>query len=121
MIDQIGLQGIVLFGHHGVHEEEKRLGQRFIVDVEMSRDLSVAGASDRLEDTVNYSDAYRIVKAVIEGPSRNLLEALAEEIAGSLLSQLLVDEARVRIGKPSVPIDGTLDQAWIEVVRRRDT
>jgi dihydroneopterin aldolase len=120
MTDRIGLNRIVLFGHHGVHEYERRLGQRFVVDIEMAMDLSTAGASDRLEDTVNYSDAYRIVKAVIEGPSRNLLEALAEEIARSLLRELGVDEARVRIGKPGVPAPGAIDQAWVEVLRRRD-
>ncbi len=120
MKDRIGLDRIVLFGHHGVHDHERRLGQRFVIDVEMARDLSVAGTSDRLEDTVNYSDAYRIVKAVIEGPSRNLLEALAEEIAGSLLRELAVDEASVRIGKPGIPAPGAIDHAWVEVFRRRD-
>ena len=113
MTDRIGLQGIVLFGHHGVHEEERRLGQQFVVDVEMGRDLSAAGASDRLEDTVDYGDAYRIVKAVIEGPSRHLLEALAEEIAGTLLAKLGIDEARVRVGKPGVPTAGAVDRAWV--------
>ncbi len=121
MTDRIGLDRIVLFGHHGVHEYDRRVGQRFVVDVEMGRNLSAAGASDRLEDTVNYSDAYRIVKAVIEGPSRNLLEALAEKIADSLLKELGIDEVRVRIGKPGVPAPGAIDQVWVEVFRRRDS
>ena len=119
-MDRIGLDGIVVFGRHGVHEEERRLDQRFVVDLELGRYLSVAGRSDRLEDTVDYGEAYRIVRAVIEGPSRNLLEALAEAIAAEVLNRLAVDEARVRVAKPGVPLPGAVDRAWVEVVRRRD-
>ena len=119
-MDSVGLEGIVVFGRHGVHEEERRLGQRFVVDLQLSRELSTAGRSDRLEDTVNYSEAYRIVRTVIEGPSRNLLEALAETIAAELLDTLPIDEARVRVAKPGVPIAGVVDRAWVEVVRRRE-
>ncbi len=119
-MDRVGLDGIVLFGHHGVHEEERRLGQRFVVDLELSRDLSAAGKSDRLEDTVNYSEAHRIVRAVIDGPSKNLLEVLADDIATQLLNSLAIDEARVRVAKPGVPIAGFVDRAWVEVVRRRE-
>ncbi|MDA1097157.1 MAG: dihydroneopterin aldolase, partial [Chloroflexi bacterium] len=62
-MDRIGLDAMIFYGYHGAHEEERRLGQRFVVDIELVRDLSVAGASDRLSDTTNYSDAFSIVKA----------------------------------------------------------
>lgn len=119
-MDRIGLEGMVFFGYHGAHEEERRLGQRFIVDIELGADLSRPGRSDRLEDTLDYGQAYRIVKAVMEGPSHNLLESLAEETAQALLTALEALEVRVRVGKPSAPVKGPLQQAWVEVVRRRD-
>jgi dihydroneopterin aldolase len=119
-MDRIGLEGMVFYGYHGVHEEERRLGQRFVVDVELGLDTSGAGVSDALGDTANYSDAYRIVKTVLEGPSRSLLESLAEETAQRLLESLpRVRLVRVRVSKPSVPIKGPLQRAWVEVVRRR--
>jgi dihydroneopterin aldolase len=118
-MDRIGLDGMVFYGYHGAKEEERQLGQRFVVDVEMTVDVSLAGLSDRLDETVDYGDAYRIVKEVIEGPSRNLLESLAEETARRLLAAFPIQEVRVRVSKPAVPIKGPLERAWVEVVRRR--
>ncbi|MBI4236084.1 MAG: dihydroneopterin aldolase [Chloroflexi bacterium] len=118
-MDRIGLEGMVFYGYHGDHEEERRLGQRFVVDVELGLDLSRPGASDRLEDTLDYGEAYRTVKAIMEGPSHHLLESLAEAIAQGLLAALAAQEVRVRVSKPSVPLKGPLQRAWVEVVRQR--
>ncbi|MBI4328387.1 MAG: dihydroneopterin aldolase [Chloroflexi bacterium] len=120
--DRIGLEGMVFYGYHGVKEEERRMGQRFVVDVEMVADLSRAASSDRLEDTLDYGVAYRTVREVMEGPSVQLLEALAEEIAQRLLAALPAEEVRVRVSKPGVAIKGSvLDRSWVEIVRRRST
>lgn len=53
------LKGLVFHGYHGVLEEERRLGQKFVVDIEASADLSRAGATDDLQDTVNYAAVYQ--------------------------------------------------------------
>ena len=55
MGDRILLNGMTFYGYHGVRPEEKELGQRFVVDVEMELDLRAAGTSDDLTDTVDYS------------------------------------------------------------------
>ncbi len=118
--DKIILEGVVLYGYHGRNEEEKRLGQRFVVDVEAERDLSKAGQSDAIKDTVSYTDIYRVVKEVVEGPSHNLLESVAHEIAEKILSRLAIDAVRVRIKKPSPPIEGAhLTGAGVEIYRRK--
>ena len=65
--DKIQLEGMIFYGFHGIDPAERELGQRFVVDLEVERDLSEAGASDDPADTVNYSKMYRIVKEVIEG------------------------------------------------------
>ena len=117
--DLIGLAGMVFFGHHGATEEEQAVGQRFVVDLEMALDLAVAGHSDDLADTVDYGRAFEIVQGVLEGPPHALLESLAEECAQRLLDELPIERVRIRISKPSAPIRGSLDAAWVEITRRR--
>ena len=97
---------MLFFGRHGVSAEEKALGQQFQVDVEIEADLSAARASDRLQDTIDYRELYATVKAVIEGPSRNLLERLADEIASRILAQFSLRAVRVRVQKPRLPLGG---------------
>ncbi|MBI2887439.1 MAG: dihydroneopterin aldolase [Chloroflexi bacterium] len=110
---------MVFFGHHGLLEEEARLGQRFVVDVELHTDLSAAGASDRLEETMDYRRAYQVVREVMEGPRCRLLEALAERVADGLMAELTPDAVLVRIKKPGVALPGALDFSGVEIVRRR--
>ena len=120
MGDKILLTGMTFYGHHGVRPEEKELGQRFVVDMELELDLSAPAASDDLSDTVDYSRVYQVVREIVEGPSRNLLETLAEETARGVLGAFPVDGVRVRVTKPHVSIRGAvLEGAGVEVYRRR--
>src|SRR5215467_7700931 len=86
ILDRIILAGMIFYGFHGAREPAKQLCQRFIIDLEMALDLRGAGQSDDLEHTVSYSEVYRVVRAIAEGPSLNLLEAVAEQIATAVLS-----------------------------------
>ncbi|MEE9247495.1 MAG: dihydroneopterin aldolase [Dehalococcoidia bacterium] len=118
--DKIILEGMVFYGYHGVSPEEKARGQRFVVDVELTTDLAGAGSSDELNDTIDYSEVYRLVRAVVEGRRRNLIEALAQEISSRILSEYRVEEVKVRVKKPQVSIKGSiLSGAVVEIVRRR--
>ena len=77
-----------------------------------------AGDSDRLEDTVSYSLLYRTVKLVMEGESKNLLEATAQTIAELVLTEFPVKGVRVRVKKPRPPIRGSvIDNAAVEIYR----
>lgn len=117
--DWIWLEGMVFYAYHGVDEAEKRLGQRFVVDLGVSLDLRPAGTTDDLSHTVNYARLYRLCQAVVEGPSVNLLETLAERIATEVLNAVEVDAVRVRVHKPEVPIRGSiLRAARVEIERR---
>src|ERR1700738_1582261 len=69
------VDGRAFFGGHGVFPAERELGARFSVDVELEGDLRVPGASDRLEDTIDYARAYDVVREVVEGEPCHLLEA----------------------------------------------
>ena len=120
MVDKIQLEGMVFYGFHGVDPAEQQVGQRFVVDLEVERDLRPAGLSDDLADTVSYSDLYRLVKDVLEGPSRRLLENLAETVAQRVLDEYEVDAVRVSVKKPEVPIKGSvLAHAAVEILRER--
>ena len=119
--DKILLKGLAFYGHHGVSPDEKALGQRFIVDVTMECDARVAGLSDDLADAVDYVPAYEIVKAVMEGESKDLIESVAKDIAGQILETLNVSAVRVTIKKPEVAIRGSiLSYAGLEIYRRRE-
>ena len=119
--DKILLKALAFYGHHGVSPDEKALGQRFIVDVTMECDALAAGLSDDLADAVDYVPAYEIVKAVMEGESKDLIESVAEDIAGQILETLNVSAVRVTIKKPEVAIRGSiLSYVGLEIYRRRE-
>ncbi|MBI4282827.1 MAG: dihydroneopterin aldolase [Chloroflexi bacterium] len=120
MSDHIILKGMVFYGYHGVTPPEKMMGQPFVVDLEMEANLRISGSSDDIKDTVDYSQVYQAVKEVVEGPSRDLLESVAEGVAQKLLQAFPLDGVRVRVTKPHVPIKGAVvEGAGVEIHRRR--
>ena len=58
-MDKLVLRGLKFNGFHGVKPEEKKLGQKFLVDVDAWMDLQAAGKSDKLSDTISYTEIYR--------------------------------------------------------------
>ena len=119
--DKILLEGMEFYAYHGVNELEKAQGQRFIVNVELSADLARAAQTDSLADTINYSDVFRLVKSMVEGPSRDLIETVAGQIATQILLDFPAEQVRVKISKPDVPIsDATLSAAAVELIRHRE-
>ena len=119
--DRIILEGMQFYGFHGVNAEERSLGQSYVVDLAVEKDLGVPGRSDRLEDTVSYTHLYRSVQKVLEGESKNLLEATAETVARRILEEFPVDAVQVRVKKPRPPIKGSfIENAVVEIYRVRD-
>jgi len=115
----IELAGLAVFGHHGYLEEERRLGQRFLVDLWVDID-EIAAASDRIEDTVDYRRIAGLVREVFAGPERLLLEGLAGSVADGILERFpTVERVRVRVRKPDVVLDPPVDYAAIVVERVR--
>jgi len=118
---RVSLKNMVFYGFHGVYEFERELGQRFYVDLDLKADLSQAGKSDNLQETVDYVSIYNQTKEIVENHRFQLLEALTYHIAGEILRlHPLVEEVVVRVRKPSVPIAAALDYVEVESVRRRD-
>jgi len=117
-IDQILLRGMSFYGYHGVNPEERSQGQKFVVDVVIDCSLTKAAESDRVEDTVNYSEVFRIVKSIVEGKPYNLLETVAKNISDKILLNYDIHSVSVTIKKPEVRIhESNLDYAGITVTR----
>lgn len=120
MSDRIVLEGMVFFGHHGALKEERALGEQFEVDVEMETSLLKAGVSDALADTINYGDVYAAVREIVEGPSVQLLERLADRIASRIIGDFSPDAVRIRVRKPRKPVrGGVMASVGIEIYRER--
>jgi dihydroneopterin aldolase len=97
----------VFYGYHGVRPDEKKLGQRFVVDLVLEADLAPAGRSDDVGLSIDYAEVYRLVREVVEGPSRDTLEAVAEAIAASLIGHSQrIQSVTARVTKPGAPIAG---------------
>jgi len=116
---KISLENIRLYGYHGATTNERELGQRFEVDVEITADLSRAVEHDDMKRTINYEQVFRLVEAEVVHERYHLLETLADKMAREILSQFGASEVLVRIRKPSVPIAGAIDHVEVEVVHRR--
>lgn len=119
-MDKMIISRMEYYGRHGVFEEERRLGQRFYVGLELEMDLSAAGLTDDLTQAVNYAEVHETVKGVVEGESVQLIEALAERIASAVLrTYTRVDAATVRVTKPHPPFDIHFEGVTVEIRRSR--
>ena len=119
-MDRMQMKSMRFYGYHGVYPEENKLGQHYIVDLDMHLDLERAGQTDDLEATVNYAEVYTHIKAVVEGPPFKLIEALASNIASRVLEvYTMVQEVTVRVTKPNPPFEVFFDGVTIELNRSR--
>lgn len=121
MMRRIALRGLGFYGHHGAYRHERRLGQPFLVDIEIAYDFRPAAESDDVRDAVDYRVAYRIAQEIFEGSSLRLLETLVERTAQALLSALpQAESVRVRVRKPHAPLGGPAEGVEAEVLLTRD-
>lgn len=118
VVDKIILQDMEFYGYHGVLEEETRLGQKFVIGLEMGLDLKKAGKSDDRADTVSYADVFSVVQDIVEGRPRNLIEAVAEDIAAAVLKHFTVHYVTVKVKKPSAPVPGHFGFMAVEITRK---
>ncbi|MCK6542007.1 dihydroneopterin aldolase [bacterium] len=119
--DKIRLVNLIIYAHHGAHEEERRLGQRFEIDVELGLDFQPAALADDLHLSVDYGTVYQRIHTVVTEKKYYLIEAVAENIAQRLLNDFPIQVVTVCVRKPSVPIHGSLDHVEVEITRERKT
>ena len=119
-MDRITLSSMRYEGLIGATEEERAFPQMIEVDLVVEADLSVAAASDQLDDTIDYGPLVSLTEHTVEGGSFHLLEALAGKLAdGVLASSDRVSAVTVRVRKLAVPLDVSMDHAEVELRRER--
>jgi dihydroneopterin aldolase len=100
MTDTIEVRDLRVSGKHGASEPERQSPQELDVSVRLDLDLSLAGKTDNLDDTLDYREIRRCVASVVEQQSFCLLERLATEILDHLMKNELVKAGAVSICKP---------------------
>jgi dihydroneopterin aldolase len=118
-MDTIHFTGIRAYGYTGYLAEEQVLGQWFEVDLSLAVDISIAGKSDAIEDTLDYRQAIEIVKHQIETSKFALVEKLATVIAEDILQLDRVRQVRVQLSKPAAPIPDFTGKITIDITRYR--
>lgn len=119
-MDNIHVTGIRAYGYTGYLPEEQVLGQWFEVDVKLWLDISKAGKTDAIEDTLDYRSVISIVKHLIQTSKFALIEKLIITIAESILAECnYVTQVQVILSKPAAPIPDFGGKISLEVTRTR--
>src|SRR5262245_63740984 len=117
MADRILISGLRELGLHGVLPEEQLRPQPFQIDLELLVDLSSAGDSDELDDTVDYSAVCEAVSRVVSSESYRLLERLATRIAEVCCADPRVEGVVVNVRKLHPPVRAMLDSVGVRIER----
>jgi len=116
---RITLEGLEFFAFHGYYDEEQKIGNKFGVDITIETSLEKAQSDDKLSETINYEELYRLISAEMNKPSR-LLEHIGGRIINSVFNNFpLVTFIEVRISKFNPPIGGICRRAVVTLSRSR--
>lgn len=108
----VKLVNAVFYAHHGVMQEEHRIGGRYEVDVAIDLELDPAAESDDLSKTVDYERIYRMVEGIVTRNRFYLIEKLAYLIAHEVKDTYPgAEHIEVAVRKPNPPVGGTADHA----------
>jgi dihydroneopterin aldolase len=120
MTDTIFITGVVIHARHGVMDHETKVGQRFVIDLELSVDLSDSSRTDRLVDTVSYSSVVTTATAAFKNANYKLLERAAGAVADAVLAVFpRVGAVKVTVHKPHAPIAAIFDDVGVVLTRAR--
>jgi dihydroneopterin aldolase len=117
---KIHLHDMIFYGYHGVHDAERELGQRFVVSYTAIMNPEHDPQIHTLEDTLDYTRVYAVVRDIMEHEQFKLLENCVNTILDRTMAAFPeISQAIVSIRKPSVPIQGNLDYVEVEMTRSR--
>ncbi|MBA5727947.1 2-amino-4-hydroxy-6-hydroxymethyldihydropteridine diphosphokinase [Bombella mellum] len=120
-LTHVRVHDLCLFGHHGVHEEENRLGQRFYVSLEVRADLSAAIAGDDYTQAVCYGQLCQSAERVFQAGPCRLIETLAGRIGTAVLADCpAVQDVSVTVRKPSAPVPHAVEDVSVTVTQQRE-
>ena len=120
MSDTIFIHGLLVHAHHGVMAHEEKVGQRFMIDLELTTDLAPAGRSDKLADTASYGAIVETSTRAFTQESYRLVEAAAARVAEAVLAAFPnVSSVRVTVHKPHAPIAAIFNDVGVSILRQR--
>ena len=119
MPDVILLEGIQVPAALGVTAAERRARRPVLLDLEVARDLRLAGRSDRIQQTIHYKRIFEVVEDVAANQEHKLVEALGDRIAAAVLAKFDADAVTVTVRKPT-PIAGVHQYAGVRITRTRE-
>lgn len=118
--DTIFVTGLLIHAHHGVMPHESKVGQRFMIDLELSLDLGNAVQSDKLADSISYSAIVDTATRVFTARHYKLIEAAGGAVADAILKKFPKAKAiKVTVRKPHAPIAAIFGDAGVTIVRSR--
>jgi dihydroneopterin aldolase len=118
--DTIFVTGLLIHARHGVMAHESKVGQRFVIDLELSLDLTDAVQSDKLADSVSYSAIVDTAMRVFTTRNYKLIEAAGGAVADAILKNFPKANAiKVTVRKPHAPIAAIFGDAGVIIVRSR--
>ena len=109
------MESMEFYAFHGVYEKERKDGNDFLVDLEVTYDFESQAEQDDLSQTINYEQLYEIVRQVMEEPT-SLLEKLAWRIAKRVKNKFPdVQQVSAKVSKSNPPIGGNCRYASVAV------
>ena len=118
---EVEIRGLSIYTHHGVTDAEREIGQRLEIDVSFDVPDCDAVLTDRLEDTVDYSEVCDIVALGATERSYRTLERLCHVIGERLMERFACESVRVRAAKPEPPLPVAVEEVAVEVVHERSS
>lgn len=119
-MDKMYIAGLEIYAFHGVFPEEKKEGQKFILDITMELDLSKSGKSDALADTVSYAEVCEVAEQVMNSKSCDLIECACTMVCDAIIEKFeKVQAVTVKLKKPQAPVDSRIAYAAVELRRER--
>jgi dihydroneopterin aldolase len=116
----VEVTGLSLFTHHGVSEEERKVGQRLVIDLRFDVGDVDATVTDRIEDTVDYAAVCETVSLIAQQRSYRTLERLCSAIADRLLADYDAESVWVKAAKPEPPLPLPVDEVSVEIWRQAE-
>lgn len=115
------IDNLEVFANHGLFEEENKLGQKFIFDIECKLNYKKAMFSDEMTDSISYADIAEVVVKTATTNTFNLLERLAGEILQNIFTEFSqIENINLKINKPGAPIKYHFEKCGVEVKLSRE-
>ncbi len=120
IMDEIQIEGLKIYGYHGVYPEEEARGQDFVLSVRLFLSLQEAGLSDDLDKSISYEEVCLFLKAEFNKERHQLIETVAERLSAALFDKYPgLKELEIKLSKPDAPIDAQFKNVSVCIRRKR--